>query len=235
MAKPRRVFLKLSGEALQDKATGRYDLETGREVARQVREAVQEGVEIGIVIGGGNIWRGRTGNEIDRTKSDEIGMLATVMNCLYVSEVFREAGMETEIFTPFTIGRITELFSKDAANQAFRDGKVLFFAGGTGHPYFSTDTGITLRAVEMEADEILLAKSIDGVYDSDPSQNPDAKKFDRISIHDVVEMKLGVIDRTAAVMCEDNHMALAVFDLRQENSIRDALRGKQNGTRVTAD
>ena len=235
MAKPRRVFLKLSGEALQDKASGRYDLEKVREVARQVREAVQEGVEIGIVIGGGNIWRGRTGNEIDRTKSDEIGMLATVMNCLYVSEVFREAGLETEIFTPFTIGRITELFSKDAANQAFRDGKVLFFAGGTGHPYFSTDTGITLRAIEMEADEILLAKSIDGVYDSDPSQNPDAKKFDQISIHDVVEMKLGVIDRTAAVMCEDNHMALSVFDLRQENSIRDALRGKQNGTRVTAD
>jgi uridylate kinase len=235
MAKKRRVLLKLSGEALQDKATGRYDLERVREVARQVREAVEAGVEIGIVIGGGNIWRGRTGNEIDRTKSDEIGMLATVMNCLYVSEVFREAGMKTEIFTPFTIGRITELFSKDAANQAFSEGKVLFFAGGTGHPYFSTDTGITLRAVQMEADEILLAKSIDGVYDSDPAMNPDAKKFDVISIHDVVEMKLGVIDRTAAVMCEDNHMALAVFDLRKENSIRDALKGKIDGTRVTAD
>ena len=235
MTKNRRVFLKLSGEALQDKTTGRYDLEKVREVARQVREAVREGVEIGIVIGGGNFWRGRTGNEIDRTKSDEIGMLATVMNCLYVSEVFREAGMKTEIFTPFTIGRITELFSKDAANQAFSEGKVLFFAGGTGHPYFSTDTGITLRAVQMEADEILLAKSIDGVYDSDPAKNPDAKKFDSISIHDVVEMKLGVIDRTAAVMCEDNHMALAVFDLREENSIRDALRGNIRGTRVTAD
>ena len=209
MAKRRRVFLKLSGEALQDKTTGRYDLERVREVAREVREAVMEGVEI--------------------------GMLATVMNCLYVSEVFREAGMKTAIFTPFEIGRITELFSKDAANDAFREGKVLFFAGGTGHPYFSTDTGITLRAVEMEADEILLAKSIDGVYDSDPSVNPDAKKFETISIHDVVEMKLGVIDRTAAVMCEDNHMALAVFDLREKNSIRDALRGEIRGTRVTAD
>ena len=235
MAKKRRVFLKLSGEALQDKTTGRYDLGTVREVARQVREAVDSGVEIGIVIGGGNIWRGRTGNEIDRTKSDEIGMLATVMNCLYVSEVFREAGMKTAVFTPFEIGRVTELFSKDAANDAFREGKVLFFAGGTGHPYFSTDTGITLRAVEMDADEILLAKSIDGVYDSDPAKNPDAKRFDTISIHDVVEMKLGVIDRTAAVMCEDNHMALLVFDLRKENSIRDALRGTVDGTRVTAD
>ena len=235
MAKKRRVLLKLSGEALQDKTTGRYDLGTVREVARQVREAVDSGVEIGIVIGGGNIWRGRTGNEIDRTKSDEIGMLATVMNCLYVSEVFREAGMKTAVFTPFEIGRVTELFSKDAANDAFREGKVLFFAGGTGHPYFSTDTGITLRAVEMDADEILLAKSIDGVYDSDPAKNPDAKRFDTISIHDVVEMKLGVIDRTAAVMCEDNHMALLVFDLRKENSIRDALRGTVDGTRVTAD
>lgn len=235
MEKPRRVFLKLSGEALQNKATGRYDEAVVRDVAKQVKEAVEKGVEIGIVIGGGNLWRGRTGTEIDRTVSDEIGMLATVMNCLYVSEIFRSSGLATDVYTPFVIGGVTKLFSKDECTKAFREGKVLFFAGGTGHPYFSTDTGIVLRALQMEADEILLAKSIDGVYDSDPAVNKNAKKYDTISIHEVVEKKLSVIDRTASVMCEENGMALAVFDLRQKNAIRDALSGVRNGTYVTAE
>ena len=230
-----RIILKLSGEALAGPKSMGFDENTVRGVAVQVRQLVEAGYEVGVVTGGGNFWRGRTGNEIDRVKADQIGMLATVMNCIYVSEIFRTEGMKTVVMTPFMVGAFTELYSKDKANQYFGSGTVVFFAGGTGHPYFSTDTGITLRAVEMEADEILLAKSIDGVYDSDPSVNPDAKKFDTISIHDVVEMKLGVIDRTAAVMCEDNHMALAVFDLREKNSIRDALRGEIRGTRVTAD
>lgn len=231
----RRVFLKLSGEALSDKEKGGYKLSVVRDVACQVRDAVKAGVEVGIVIGGGNYWRGRTGTEIDRTKSDEIGMLATVMNCIFVSEVFRSEGMETEIFTPFSVGAMTKLFSKNAANEAFKAGKVLFFAGGTGHPYFSTDTGIVLRAVEMDADEVLLAKSIDGVYDSDPAVNKNAKRYDRISITEVVAKRLNVIDHTAAVMCEDNHMALLVFDLKKENAIRDALNGTVDGTRVTAE
>lgn len=230
----RRVFLKLSGEALQDPATKGFDLETVKDVARQVKGAADKGVEVGIVIGGGNFWRGRTGTEIDRTKSDQIGMLATVMNCLYVSEVFRSEGMKTEIFTPFTVGAMTVLFSKDAANEAFGAGKVCFFAGGTGHPYFSTDTGIVLRAIEMEADRILLAKNVDGVYDSDPRVNPDAKKYDVVSIRELVEKRLDVIDHTASVMCEDNHMPFAVFDLRVPNSIEDALNGKIAGTVVTA-
>lgn len=235
MSKARRVFLKLSGEALQDKVKGGYNLPVVQDVARQVKEAVDEGVQVGIVIGGGNYWRGRTGTEIDRTKSDQIGMLATVMNCIYVSEVFRSEGMKTEIFTAFQVGAMTKLFSKDEANKAYEEGKVLFFAGGTGHPYFSTDTGIVLRAIEMEADEILLAKAIDGVYDSDPRTNPNAKKYDTLSIHEMVAKRLDVIDHTASIMCEDNHMALAVFDLRNPNSIRDALNGKVLGTRVTAD
>jgi len=231
----RRVILKLSGEALENKAGKGYDLAVVQDVARQVKESVDAGVQIGIVIGGGNYWRGRTGNEIERSKSDQIGMLATVMNCIYVSEVFRSEGMKTEIFTPFTVGAFTHLYSFDEANQAMADGKVCFFAGGTGHPYFSTDTGIVLRAVEMHAEQVLLAKSIDGVYDSDPMINPNAKKYDVISIHDVVEQKLNVIDHTASIMCEDNHLGLAVFDLRVENSIRDAMNGKINGTIVTAD
>ncbi len=172
------------------------------------------------------------GTEIDRTKSDQIGMLATVMNCIYVSEVFRSEGLLTEIFTPFQVGTMTRLFSKDDANRAFAEGKVLFFAGGTGHPYFSTDTGIVLRAVEMEADEVLLAKNVDGVYDSDPAANPDAKRYDVVSIRELVEKKLDVIDHTASVMAEDNRLSFLVFDLRQENSIAKAISGNIDGTHV---
>jgi len=235
MSKARRVFLKLSGEALADKKNGGYDLAVVQDVARQVKESVDAGVQVGIVIGGGNYWRGRTGTEIARPKSDQIGMLATVMNCIYVSEVFRSEGMETEIFTSFIVGSFTHLFSQDEATKAMSAGKVCFFAGGTGHPYFSTDTGIVLRAIEMEAEQILLAKNVDGVYDKDPRCHADAKKFDTLSIHEVVEKKLDVIDHTASIMCEDNHMSLAVFDLRVKGSIRDAMNGKINGTIVTAD
>ena len=174
----KRIMLKLSGEALAgEKKTG-FDEETVRGVAKQVKQLVDDDIEVGIVIGGGNFWRGRTSENIDRTKADQIGMLATVMNCIYVSEIFRSVGMETEILTPFTCGSFTKLFSKDRANKYFKQGKVVFFAGGTGHPYFSTDTGVLLRAIEVEAEVVLLAKAIDGVYDSDPKVNPQAKKYD---------------------------------------------------------
>ncbi|MFQ9511130.1 MAG: uridine monophosphate kinase, partial [Lachnospiraceae bacterium] len=201
MEKKRRVLLKLSGEALAgEKKTG-FDEDTVRNVALQVKQSVDQGVEVGIVIGGGNFWRGRSSNAIDRPKADQIGMLATIMNCLYVSEIFRSVGMKTDIYTPFQCGAMTKLFSKDAANESFAEGSVVFFAGGTGHPYFSTDTGIVLRAIEMEADIILLAKAIDGVYDSDPKVNPSAKKYDELTIQEVVDKKLAVIDLTASIMC----------------------------------
>ena len=152
----KRVLLKLSGEALAgEKKTG-FDEATVKEVARQVKIAVDNGVEVGVVIGGGNFWRGRESDAIDRTKADQIGMLATVMNAIYVSEIFRSTGMMTQILTPFECGSMTKLFSKDRANKYFERGMVVFFAGGTGHPYFSTDTGVALRAIEMEADCILL-------------------------------------------------------------------------------
>ena len=168
----RRILLKLSGEALAgEKKTG-FDEETVKGVALQVKQLMDEGIQVGIVTGGGNFWRGRTSENIDRTKADQIGMLATVMNCIYVSEIFRSVGMETEVLTPFQCGAFTKLFSKDRANRYFQKGMAVFFAGGTGHPYFSTDTGVVLRAIEVEADVILLAKSIDGVYDSDPKINP---------------------------------------------------------------
>ena len=202
-------------------------------MARQVKISVDAGVEVGIVTGGGNFWRGRTSSDMDRVKADQIGMLATVMNCIYVSEMFRGAGMDTEILTPFACGTMTKLFSKDLANEYFSQGKVVFFAGGTGHPYFSTDTGIVLRAVEMEADVILLAKSVDGVYDSDPALNPDAKKYETVSIEEVIDKKLGVVDLTASIMCMENRMPMLVFGLNEENSIIRTVRGEFSGTKVT--
>ena len=234
MEKKRRVLLKLSGEALAGENKTGYDEATVRDVALQVKQSVDAGVEVGIVIGGGNYWRGRSSNAIDRPKADQIGMLATIMNCIYVSEIFRSVGMETEIFTPFVCGAMTKLFSKDEANKCLKEGKVVFFAGGTGHPYFSTDTGIVLRAIEMEADIILLAKSIDGVYDSDPKVNPKTKKYDTLTITEVVDKRLAVIDLTASIMCLENHMTLAVFGLNEENSITNAMNGHITGTIVTA-
>jgi uridylate kinase len=186
------------------------------------------------VIGGGNFWRGRDSENIDRTKADQIGMLATVMNCIYVSEIFRSEGMKTEILTPFAVGTMTKLFSKDRALKYLKKGTVVFFAGGTGHPYFSTDTGAALRAVEIEADCILLAKAIDGVYDSDPKLNPEAKKYDQLTIQEVIDKKLAVVDLTASVLCMENHIPLAVFSLDEKNGIANALKGKINGTVVTA-
>ncbi len=229
----KRILLKLSGEAISGNKGFGFDEATVIGVAKQVKQIVDKGVEVGIVIGGGNFWRGRTSNTIDRTKADQIGMLATVMNCIYVSEIFRSEGMMTNVLTPFECGSFTKLFSKDRANKYFAKGMVVFFAGGTGHPYFSTDTGTTLRAIEIEADGIYLAKAIDGVYDSDPKVNPDAKKYDTISIEEVIEKKLAVVDMTASVMCMENHMPMYVFALNEENSIVNAVSGKFNGTVVT--
>ena len=230
--KKKRVMLKLSGEALA-LPQGGYDEEVVRQVARQIKPSLTEGVDMGIVIGGGNYWRGRTSKAIDRTKADQIGMLATVMNCIYVSEIFRDEGMDTAIFTPFACGTMSELFSKDRVQACFQKGQVVFFGGGTGHPYFSTDTGIVLRAIEMDADVILLAKSIDGVYSADPKIDPAAKRYERISIEEVIEKKLGVVDLTASVMCMEHKMPLAVFDLNQKNAIANALQGNIVGTLVT--
>lgn len=230
----KRVILKLSGEALAKKEGG-YNDELIENIANQVKTIVNKGTDVGVVIGGGNYWRGRSNDNIDRTKADQIGMLATIMNCIYVSEIFRSQGLKTNILTPFECGSMTKLFSKDRANKYFEKGMVVFFAGGTGHPYFSTDTGIVLRAIELDANAILLAKAIDGIYDSDPKLNPEAKKYDTISINEVVEKKLGVIDMTASVMCMENKMPLMVFGLEEENSIVNALSGKFNGTVVTVD
>lgn len=233
--KNRRVMLKLSGEALAGEKHFGFDDDTIRAVAQEVKSAVDAGVQLAIVIGGGNFWRGRQSKEVDRYKADQVGILATVMNCIYVSEIFRTQGMKTRVMSSIAIGDMAELFNKDRAIQAMEEGTVIFCAGGTGHPYFSTDTGVVLRAVELNCEEILLAKAIDGVYDSDPKTNPNAKKFDTIRIQDVVDQRLGVIDLSASVMCMENHMPLAIFLLNEENGISNALKGIITGTRVTAD
>jgi len=233
MENVKRVLLKLSGEALAgDKKTG-FDEATVVAVAKQIKVLHDQGFEIGIVIGGGNFWRGRTSEKIDRTKADSIGMLATVMNCIYVSEIFRTEGMMTQVLTPFECGSFTKLFSKDRANKYFEKGMVVFFAGGIGHPYFSTDMGTVLRAVEIEADIILSAKSIDGVYDSDPAKNPNAKKYDEIPISEVIDKKLGVIDLAASVLAMENKMPMLIFGLNEENSIINTVNGKFTGTKIT--
>lgn len=231
MNKLKRVLLKLSGEALAKE--GAYNEEEIKRIAGQVKVLYDQGVDICIVIGGGNIWRGRTGIEIDRPKSDTIGMLATIMNCIYVSEHFRYAGMKTAVMTPFACGTFTEMFSKDLANQYFEEHKVLFFAGGTGHPYFSTDTAMALRAIELNCDMILAAKAIDGVYDKDPAKYTDAKRFDKISIDEVVEKQLGVIDIFASCLLMEHRIPMRIFSLNEDNSISNSLNDNFNGTEVT--
>ena len=228
-----RILLKLSGEALAGEKKFGFDEETVKKVALQVKEIHDRGTEVGIVIGGGNFWRGRTSENIDRTKADQIGMLATIMNCIYVSEIFRSVGLDTNILTPFEVGSFTKLFSKDRANKYFKRGNIVFFAGGSGHPYFSTDTPTVLRAIEVEADAVLLAKSIDGVYSADPKTDPNAFKYDTISIDEVIAKNLQVVDMTASILARDNKMELWVFPLYEENSIVNTLYGDFKGTKVT--
>lgn len=229
----KRVLLKLSGEALAGEQKRGFDEAAVTEVAKQIKTIVDEGLQVGIVIGGGNFWRGRTSGAMDRSKADQIGMLATIMNCIYVSDICRYVGLKTEVFTPFVCGAFTTLYSKDAVEESFAEGKVVFFAGGTGHPYFSTDTATVLRAVEIGADAILLAKAVDGIYDSDPKVNPDAKKYDEISIDEVVAKKLAAMDLTASIMCMEQKMPMLVFGLDEKDSIVNTVHGKFSGTKVT--
>lgn len=230
----KRVLLKLSGEALAgEKKTG-FDEAVCLDVAKQVKVLLDKGIQVAIVIGGGNFWRGRTSETIDRAKADQIGMLATIMNCVYVADIFRFSGIKAKVYTPFQCGSISKLFSKDDAIEDLENGVVTFFAGGTGHPYFSTDTATALRAVEIEADYILLAKAVDGVYDSDPKTNPAAVKYDEISLQEILNKQLQVIDLTATIICMENKMPMMVFGLNEENSIANLADGATfTGTKVT--
>ncbi len=232
MATYKRILLKLSGEALAGDQKKGFDEETCIQVATQIKKLTEEGVQVAIVIGGGNFWRGRTSKTIDRTKADSIGMLATVMNCIYMSEICRFCGMKTSIFTPFICGTVSENFSKDKAVAALEAGQVIFLAGGTGHPYFSTDTTTSLRAIELDCDAIVMARAVDGVYDSDPKVNPNAVKYSRVTYQELLDKKLAIMDLTATVMCMENGIPTLVFSLNEENGILNNVAGNITGTIV---
>ena len=229
----KRVLLKLSGEALAGEKGNGFDESNVIRIGKQVKYLLDDDIQVAIVIGGGNFWRGRSNNNMDRTKADEIGMLATVMNCLYVAEMFRTIGIDAVVQTPIKIGTITEEFSKDLATKHLAEKKAVFFAGGTGHPFFSTDTASALRAIEIESDLILLAKNIDGVYDKDPKEHKDAIKFDEISLSEVIKRDLKVMDLSAAIMCLEFKIPMKVFYLNEEDSIINAIKkDDNNGTLV---
>ena len=231
----KRIVLKLSGEALAgEKTEGSFDNEVIFGLIRQIKEVMAQGTQVTLVIGGGNFWRGRSANPaMDRSSADQIGMLATVMNAIYVADCFRQRGIEAVVQTPFVIGAMTELFSKSSALQHLKDGKVIIFAGGIGHPFFSTDTITALRGAELGADGLFFAKNIDGVYDSDPAVNPKAKKIDCIACGDIVKNNLKVIDIAAANLCFEQKIPVVIFGLNEENSIIRAVAGEKIGTLVT--
>ncbi|MGL4736979.1 MAG: UMP kinase [Cellulosilyticaceae bacterium] len=232
MQKYNRVLVKLSGEALAGEQGKGFDHQIITSVVKQLKKLVAAGTEVSVVIGGGNFWRGRTSGDMDRTKADQIGMLATVMNAIYVADVCRAEGIGAVVQTPFQVGNMTEMFSKDSALTHMKNNKIVFFAGGTGHPFFSTDTGAALRGCEIEVDALLFAKNIDGVYDSDPKLNPNAKKYDRISCQDVLAQNLKAIDAAAATLCIDQKLPILVFDLGTEDGINRVAQGEAIGTTI---
>ena len=229
-----KVVLKLSGEALAGNTSKNFDNETIFSIIDQIKQIISMGTKTTLVVGGGNFWRGRSANpDMDRVKADQIGMLATVMNAIYVADCCRQKGIDAVVMTPIKIGTVTLEFSKDLANKLLNEGKVIIFAAGIGHPFFSTDTVTALRACELEADAILFAKAIDGVYDSDPATNPNAKKFDEIPCKDIVEKNLKVIDIAAANLCYENKIPVVIFGLAEDNGIFKAAKGEKIGTVVT--
>ena len=229
-----KVVLKLSGEALAGNTGNSFDNDTIFSIIDQIKKVMDMGTKTTLVIGGGNFWRGRSANpNMDRVKADQIGMLATVMNAIYFADCCRQKGIEAIVMTPIKIGAVTEEFNKDLANKYLEEGKVIIFAAGIGHPFFSTDTVTALRACELEADAILFAKAIDGVYDSDPATNPNAVKFDEIPCKDIVEKNLKVIDIAAANLCYENKIPVVIFGLAEENSVVRTANGEKIGTVVT--
>lgn len=229
----KRIILKISGEALAGE-TDNFDDNIVKKLVGQIKEIVEKGTQVCLVIGGGNFWRGRSADsKMDRTKADQIGMLATVMNAIYVADAFRQEGVGAVVQTPIIIGTVTEQFSKESAMAHLDAGKVVIFAGGLGHPFFSTDTITALRGAELEADALFFAKNIDGVYDSDPAVNPNAKKIEEIACHDIIKNNLKVIDMAAANLCFEQKIPVVIFGLNEENSIQRAVKGEKIGTIVT--
>ncbi|MDI6618270.1 MAG: UMP kinase [Clostridiales bacterium] len=230
--KYKRIMLKLSGEALAGKKGIGIDFDTVNEIASQIKKVVHLGVEVGIVVGGGNIWRGRNGNNMDRASADYMGMLATVINGLALQDSLENIDVTTRLQTAIEMREVAEPFIRRKAMRHLEKGRVVIFGAGTGNPFFSTDTTAALRAAEIEAEVILLAKKVDGVYDSDPQINPNAKKYDKLSYMDVLDKGLGVMDSTATSLCMDNNIPILVFGLDKPDNIIKVLMGEAIGTYV---
>ena len=237
--KYKRILLKVSGEALGEKTAqgDGFGLDFCKiaQVCKAIKECVDMGVQVGLVIGGGNFWRGvKNGSgRMQRSHADAMGMLATVMNAIAVADVLEQHGMDARVLTAVEMHKYAEYFTRDTANRYLNEGKVVLFAAGTGNPYFSTDTGAVLRGVEIEADAILMAKNIDGIYSADPKKDPTAVKFDRLTYNEVLEKGLKATDTTAMALAMDNNMPMVCFGLAEENSIVRVVRGEKIGTTVT--
>jgi uridylate kinase len=234
VAKYKRIMLKISGEALAGEKGFGIDFEITNEIALQIKELVKLGVEIGIVVGGGNIWRGRSGEGMDRTTADYMGMMATCINALALQDSLENLGVNTRVQTAIEMKEVAEPFIRRRAMRHLEKGRVIIFAAGTGNPYFSTDTTAALRAAEIEAEVILLAKKVDGVYDKDPHKYNDAKKFDHLSYYNVLEKGLQVMDSTATSLCMDNNIPILVFGLDKPENIKRAILGEKIGTLVSS-
>ena len=227
-----RVLIKLSGEALAgDKGFG-LDYPTVVEICENIKRAYELGAEIAIVVGGGNFWRGRSSGDMERTRADQIGMLATVMNALSVADALEKLGLEVRVQTALQMQQVAEPYIRNRATRHLEKGRIVIFACGTGNPFFSTDTAAALRAAEINADIIFKATMVDGVYNKDPKKYPDAVKYDTLTFTQVLTDQLNVMDVTAATMCRDNHLPILVFDLKDGN-IEKALSGEEIGTLVT--
>ena len=230
--KYKRVLLKLSGESLAgDKKQG-IDFDTVTKICEPIKRLNDEGAEIAIVVGGGNFWRGRSSGSMDRTRADHIGMLATAINALGVADSLEALGVDVRVQTAISMRQVAEPYIRGKAIRHLEKGRVVVFGCGTGNPFFSTDTAAALRAAEIEADIILKATLVDGVYDCDPKTNPDAKKFDHISFFDVLNKDLGVMDSTAASLCKDNDIGLIVLSIDEPDNIYKAVMGEPIGTLV---
>lgn len=230
--KYKRVLIKVSGEALAGNQGFGLDEGTLDRIAETIKICSDMGVEIAVVVGGGNFWRGRTGEKMDRTRADHMGMLATVINALALCDAFERHSIPTRVQTAIEMRQIAEPYIRGRAVSHLEKGRVVIFGCGTGNPFFSTDTTAALRAAEIDADIILLAKKVDGVYDSDPAKNPDAKRIDTISYIDVLNRGLGVMDTTATSLCMDNKMPIRVFGLADPDNIRRVIMGEEIGTLV---
>ena len=232
--KYKRVILKLSGEALAGASGFGLDFNVAKRIALEIKELVDMGVEVGTVVGGGNIWRGRSGEGMDRTTADYMGMMATCINALALQDSLEQVGVMTRVQTAIEMKEIAEPFIRRRAMRHLEKGRVVIFAAGTGNPYFSTDTTAALRAAEIEADVILLAKKVDGVYNKDPHKYADAKKYDTLSYIDVLDQGLQVMDSTATSLCMDNNIPILVFGLDEPENIKRAMYGQNIGTLVTS-